>query len=217
MLKTDFFWTDAVQAEERLRGSFVLFGDKVALVQSISSNRGSPTASIRVYPDNRDEVVSLSDARFNRFRKALPIGWVNNSASKQAVFVSREPQRSRTHGMTRANTKVFHIRKGQMQSAADYTNFEYVATDPQYAKAIAGEFPPLELVLNKVRPNTTLAISSKLAVHRDTDGIRWLYVDADRVGLFTGSDTLLLLTAFAYVKEQLQEAVEFTVSNIKEF
>lgn len=217
MLKTEYFWTDAVQAEERLRGSYVLFGNKVALIQSISNNRGNPAASIRVYPDNKEEVVLLSDARFNRFRKALPIGWVNSSVSKQAVFISRAPQRSRTHGMTRSNTQVFHIRKGQFSNAQDYTNYEYVATDPQYVNAIAGEFPPLDLVLNKIRSGTTIAVSSKFAVHRDADGIRWLYIDTDRVGLFTGSDTLLLLSSFSYVKEQLQEAAAFTVSNIKEF
>jgi len=218
MLKTDFFWTDVAQAEERLRGSYIRFGDKAAFVDSIGSPRAGPTATVISYPDGKAENVLLSDARFNRFRVPLPIGWVNNQAYKRAFFLSRGPQRSRIHGMTRSNTIVMTIDKsGHLGGAGDYLSYEGIAKDPQYGAAIRNEYPPLLLVLDKIKNGTGVALSKDLCIHRDMSGIRWLFVGSDRVGLFTGADTLLLLSSFAYVKEQLQEAPEFTVNNLVEF
>jgi len=218
MLKTDFFWTDSVQAQERLAGSYIKFGDKVAYVEEVRNPRAGPTATIIVYPEGLTESVLLSDPRFGRFRTPLPIGWVNSQSNKRAFYVSRAPQRSRTHGMTRSNTTLSTIDKiGRLGGAGDYGSYDTIAKDPQYAAAIVGNYPPLSLVLDKLRNGTCVAISNKLCLFRDQEGIRWLFVDTDRVGLFTGADTLLLISSFSYLKEQLQEAPEFTVNNLVEF
>ncbi len=217
MLKTDFFWTDSAQAEERLRNSYVLFGDCVAYVERISSSRSAgPRADIRLYPENRHELVSLSDPRFGRFRTPLPIGWVNNMQYRRAYFVVRSPQRSRIHGMVDSNTMVYQVRNNGLVPS-DELRFSTLATDLMYKAAINNDYPPLDKVIDKIKQGTCIAFSKNMCINRDTDGIRWLFVGADRVGLFTGSDTLLLLSSFSYVKEQLAEAAEFTVNNIMEF
>ena len=218
MQKTPFFWTDAGQAEERLRGSFILFDNQAVLVEAIRGNRGeTPLATISIYPEGKRENISLADPRFNRFRIPLPQGWVNNLYHKRAFFVSRMPNRSRTHGMLRGNVRVATISKeGVMSGGGDYS-FETIVVDPQYKAAINGEYPPLALLLDKIRSGTCVAFSKDLCLFRDNDGIRWLFLGEDRVGLFSGTDTLLLLSAFSYVREQLIEAREFTVNNITEF
>jgi len=218
MLKTDFFWTDSVQAQERLAGSYIKFGDKVAYVEEVRNPRAGPTATIIVYPEGLTESIPLSDPRFGRFRTPLPIGWVNSQANKRAFYVSRAPQRSRIHGMTRSNVALYTVDKlARIGGAGDYASYDNLAKDPQYSAAIRKEYPPLSVVLDKLKNGTCIAVSNTLCLFRDSDGIRWLFVGTDRVGLFTGADTLLLLSSFSYVKEQLQEAPEFTVNNLVEF
>lgn len=218
MLKTDFFWTDAAQAEERLRGSYILHGDRAVYVERIANTRSAGLkAEVTSFPEGKAETLSLSDPLFHRFRKPLPNGWVNNLYAKRAFFLQRSPQRSRIHGMTSSSTTVFSILSDGRLRPSDDMRFDSVVRDQQFQAAIKNDYPSLELILDKLKIGTCIAFSNNMALFRDTDGIRWLYVGADKVGLFTGSDTLLLLSSFSYIKEQLVEAAEFTVKNIVEF
>lgn len=218
MLKTDFFWTDAAQAEERLRGSYILYGDSAVYVERIANSRSAGLkAEVTIFPEGKAGNISLSDPLFHRFRKPLPTGWVNNLYSKRAYFLQRSPQRSRVHGMTSGSTAVYTILSDGRMRPSDEMRFDVVVRDQQYQEAIRGDYPALELILDRLKIGTCIAFSNNMALFRDTDGVRWLYIGNDKVGLFTGSDTLLLLSSFSYVKEQLTEAAEFTVNNIVEF
>ena len=218
MLKTEFFWTDQQQADERLRGSYILHNDSVVHIQEIQSNRGNPRAVVLRYPGNTAEHILLSDPGFNRFRKPLPVGWVNHLGTKKAVFVERRPTRSRTHGFNENNTMVrsFMGRSMSLDASRDLRISE-VCRDPMYAAAIKGEFPPIDTVLTKILKLTAIAVAPDLCIQRDNDGLRWLYLNTDRVGLFVDNDTLLLMSAYSYAKEQIAENPAFKISNIKEF
>jgi hypothetical protein len=103
-----------------------------------------------------------------------------------------------------------------LEPSRDY-GFEIIAKDAQYAAAVKGSFPSIDEVLNKIKVKTAGAICSEMAIQRSADGIRWLYFNADKVGLFVDSDTLLLTTEYAYAKEQIMENPAFKISTIKEF
>lgn len=218
MSKTDFFWTDHAQATERLGGSYILHNDSAVHVLDILSNRGNPKAVVTRFPSNINEEILLSDKGFNRFRVPLPIGWVNNIQTKKAVFVERKPVRSRQHGFSRNNIVVYSFQGRRMElDTSREVSYDTVVKDPQYQAAIKNDYPPLDLVLNKIKEGTAVAFSLDMVVMRDYTGLRWLYLNTDRVGLFVDTDTFLILGKFSYVKEQLSENPLFTVSNIKEF
>ena len=62
-----------------------------------------------------------------------------------------------------------------------------------------------------------MAYGLHYAVIRDVDGIRWLYRDMDRVGLFFGADSLLLLSSKSFLREEIMADSAFTIGNIREF
>lgn len=219
MLKTEYFWTDRDQANERLAGSFVLYNDCPVYIHEIRSRRGDPSAITTKYPAGVAEEISLSDKGFHRFRVPLPIGWVNNTHTKQAYFLERRPIRSRQHGFSRNNILVKEIamHRGLALLPSGEISFETIAKDVQYQAAVTGNYPDIAEVLNRIRAGTTIAFCNTMAVGRDDLGLRWLYVEQDRVGLFVDNDTLLLIDRFSYLKEQIAETPAFKISNIKEF
>lgn len=214
--KSSFFWEDARQAQERLSGSFVLYGDNPVLIEEVSSG-AIPTANTIVYPTKERKVISLDDPKFHRFRVLPPVGWFNHSQQKSAFFADRRPVRRTLHGLSDNNVFVGYLRTGQ--SILKFNDFRYsrLAADVGYYEACREEFPALADALTHVRAETTLAVSPRLAVYRDADGLRWLYHNADRVGLFSGTDSLLLLSKYSFLKEELNESPAFTIENIKEF
>jgi len=218
LLKTDFFWTDRDQASERLSNTFILYEDKPVFIHEIRSNRGEPKAVLTVYPEGKGREIQLSDKGFGRFRTPLPIGWVNNLASRRACYLQRRPVRSRQHGFSRSNisTMTFLGHDMDFGASSDYS-FETIAKDAQYAAAVKGEFPSIDEVLNKIKVKTAVAICPEMAIKREANGIRWLYFNADKVGLFVDSDTLLLTSEYTYAKEQIMETPAFKISTIKEF
>lgn len=217
MLKTEYFWTDRDQANERLTGSFVIHDNSVVYIHEIRAGRAGPKAVVTRYPTATSTEIALSDPGFNRFRVPLPLGWVNNTRTKRACFLARRPVRSRTHGFNNNNINVASFGEEMRLIPDRDLNFTDVAKDSAYQSAITGKYPPLDLVLNKIRKSTAVSFCPEMCVARDKDGIRWLYFNTDCVGLFVDADTILLKEGYTYLKEQLTESPAFNVSNIKEF
>lgn len=215
----DFFWTDAVQAAERLVRSHVMYGENVAYVENVANAEKSgqaPIATIVLYPKGERQYKELSDEAFHKFRRLPPLGWVNTKRNKSGIFLARKPARTRTHGLCDTNVSVGSIQQGSKFQWSEQ-HFSQIAGDEGYTWSITGTFPLMADVLNHIRPGQTFAISSNYAIARDEGGVRWFYREHQRVGLFPGNDTLLLIDKFKFLREELTEDPLITISNIKDF
>lgn len=224
MIKTKFFWTDAAQAQDRLQSCTVMYGDHVVSVDSISStDTGVPTARCRKWPGGEKVSISLDDPQFNNFRVLPPMGWVNCERLGQAVLCERRLTRSRQHGLNDSNVSTGVVNpKGSIGNGSpimwrDFSSYSDVLQDPGYLDCINNVYPSLTEVFNVIQPQSTIAISRDFAVNQDEQGIRWLMKLKDRIGLFTGVDTLMLLRSFSYLREELVEDRFVTVNTIQEF
>lgn len=216
--RSPYFWEDAQQASERLTNTYVLHGDTPFFVQTVSPGDGeTPSAIGRAYPLEKSEIHNLDDPAFHRFRKLPPVGWVNCERYSEGLYLERRPIRSRVHGLNDNNVRVGFIPDQAVRLSFGDFSFESVVKDPAYAQCCVGEYPSLEETLSCIRSGTTIAISNKYAVKRDSEGLRWLYRLSERVGLFSGNASLLLANSSAYLREELVEDPAISVENIQEF
>lgn len=220
-ISTPFFWTDTQQAQERLEGSLVLYGREPVTLRNIREGEegGSPRVDVTYCATPRTPAVQkrLDSPKFNRFRSLPIIGWVN-SPTGQPVFLERRVIRARAHGLNDSNVTVFDLggKEYLIQPSRDFS-FRDIWTTSGFVDSVKGDFPSLEDVLVHIKEKTIIAYSRRYAVLRDTLGIRWLYRNTERIGLFTGNDTLLLLQSTSFYKEEIMEDPLFTLNNIKEF
>ncbi len=222
---SDFFWTDLSQASDRLSGCYIPYKDGVVYVRDVQQVPAtfpnlppSPVAVVDMFPPapNRQRTeIPLDDPGFFRFRKTLPKGWVNSHDKKNALYVSRTANRTTKHGFTTSNTKVGYLDNGRLYFN-DY-NITVVAPDEGYKQALNKDFPTLKETLECIRKSSVIAINDKAAVAMDAEQFRWLFFGRNKVGVFTGADSLLLMNKYAYLKEELYEMREMAISTIKEF
>jgi hypothetical protein len=223
MTATDYFWTSIEQAIERLRGTVVIYDGKPVYVSAIEPNDGgSSTPKALIHDcDDPDQKISrkiLSSAKFEKFRVLPNLGWVNLHGRRDAVFVYRRTTASRLHGLAGVNTYVeaFDRRNG-LSLSLQIVSFDTVYTDKGFTESHQNNFPNLNEILVSIREDTAIAYSRIFCVSRDNVGIRWLYKNKDRVGLFVGNDTLNIFTKFAFLREEIMADPSFTVNNIREF
>lgn len=225
MSKTDYFWTDVVQASERLISSFVLYDGKPYYVRDIENHSdGCPRAQLRCCETGEDTRKKLNSPLFKKFRELPLQGWYNSSsgyAKGKAVFIARRVVSTRTHGLSSTNVRLHTCRFDQ-----GFVNPTYglecridqlMMPDAGWGKAHRGEYPSLEATLAKIVKGTAVAISNKWCIARDEDGVRWLLHKQDRVGIFTGADTLMLFESYAYLREEMMADTCLTVNTIREF
>jgi hypothetical protein len=79
------------------------------------------------------------------------------------------------------------------------------------------KFPSLEKILANIKPGTSIAFSPLFCVVRAGDGLRWMYRETERIGIFTGVDTLNLISKYAYLREEIMNDDLFTLNNLREF
>ena len=212
------FWHDAGQAEQRLRGSYVMYDDKVVLIERINGGeRDDISARIKAFPSEVRSDVLLSNPKFKRFRTLPPTGWVNcDSYVSSAVYLDRRPLRQQLHGLTDTSVSAGVV-IGKELRFRDHMSFTSVVRDPGYTDTIKGNYPSLEQVLQVIQPRSTIAFSKKLAVSMDTDGIRWLFRNKKTIGLFPSIDQFMLLKSATFCKEELAEDASFTINRMMEF
>lgn len=217
-MSKDMFWEDQVQAEERLSGTYLLHGDDVVHVRAIQGmDDGQVGAHVTRMKDKKVELIPLSDPKFHRFRRLPPIGWVNNQEHQEGVFAMRRPVRARRHGLSDENVSVGRIERGGYQLRYDKYRYSFITADKGYDQACKDDYPALTDVLAHIREGSTMAVSAKYATVCDENNLSWLYRDDQRVGLFAGKDSLLLMGKHAYLREELTESPVITVENIREF
>ena len=221
MVKTDFFWTDTDQAIERLCSSVVLYDDKPVYVVEITRGEDTPKGVIYFCADPEQKLVKklLNSPKFSRFRELPKLGWCNLSYS-QAVFLNRRVSVGRSHGLTAGNITVYEARHTDDSSSVSVSqrfSFDNVMNDQGFVECHEGVYPKLSDVLINIRENSTIAYSRTFAVLRDYQGLRWLYRGLEKVGLFSGADTLNLLQKYNYLREEITADKAFTLATIREF
>lgn len=228
--KTGYFWTDIEQAQTRLIGCVVLYDGQPVYIDNVTNvaDDDIPRAHIRVLPckeqDGSNSRKMLNSPKFNKFRKMPNLGWMNVSSGAGAVFLARQTHRATKHGLTVGNVLITSTPRRAAGDTNDMTalvsgayNFSSVMFDKGFVDAHNGQFPSLESVLARIEEGSSIAFSRKYCVIRDYDGIRWLFRDTTRVGIFTGVDTLNLLSRHAYLREEVMDEPAFTVNTITEF
>ena len=215
-----YFWTDYQQAQERLEGSVLLYEGQPVYVRNVRENEdGIPRADVSPCTDTKNPSQKRLDSpKFNRFRVLPEIGWVNGD-TVPTVFLERRTQRCRTHGLCDSNVTVFENYAGNeydIVSSRD-RSFRNIWPTPEFTDSVLDVFPSLEEILINIKEKSIIAYSRKCAVLRDSLGLRWLYRNRTRIGLFTGTDTLMLFSSTSYHREEIMEDPKFTMSHIKEF
>lgn len=212
------FWTDPVQAQERLANSTILYGEQPFFVERVIPAKGKDHYLLSgvLYPEAKQMAIKLDDERLHKYRRLPPLGWSNCLFDRKALFLDRVPRRSRQHGLNGDNVSISSIaQNGSVSRGGVY--FDDVIRDKGYFLSCIGDFPSLEETLQALKAHSSLAISKDFAVYRDRDGLRWLYRKVDRIGLFSGIETLLLFGKFSFLKEELHENTTITVKDIREF
>jgi hypothetical protein len=216
-MRNDAFWEDSQQASERLTGSVVLYGTSPALVERILPSRDEQIfADVRIFPVGATTRLNLADPLFHHFRNLPRLGWSNNISQGRALYLERRVVRTTRHGFTGENTTVLAVDRSGETFSRDI-RLESFVSDPGFSDANNGVFPSLADTLTNIRIGDTIAISNNLAVFRDNNGIRWLYKDTSKVGLFTDNSSILLMSRFSFLKEELIEAPTLPIENISEF
>jgi len=230
MSKADMFWTDVGQARERIAYSVVNYDGIPVYIDAVfdegetASNKAQ--ASIRNCDKERQtKVVDLDDPKFKKYRDLPVLGWMNAYRDGgKAVLVARRPVRARQHGLSRANTYVFGFapREGgnrdffsSLQPFGD-GSFDTYMYDNGFKEMNSGLYPSLVSILTAIEEKSAIAFSSHFCVMCDDVDIRWLLRGKERVGIFGGDNTLLLLKKFAYLREEIMDEPRFTIDQIRE-
>ena len=232
MPKSEIFWTDLDQAAARLTSSLIVYDGRPVYVDSVTSGVGLddhpeiPRANIRECGAKGVRATTtrklLNSPKFSRFRDLPKVGWTNLVANpgQSPILITRRPAAgSRTHGLAGNNTRVstFAVIGDSVSiNHGDYNIFHFI-NDEGFVDAHVGNYPTLVAILTNIQENSGIAYSREYCVYRDNVGIRWLYKEKNKVGIFTGVDTLNLFQKFSYLREEIMDDPAFTLNNIREF
>ncbi len=226
---SDFFWENAEQTRERLSESIVLYDNVPAFVTSVQDHEdGVPRLELIMCDKPKDFVRKIANSpKFKRYRELPSIGWMNvmgdhrtsTKLESTAALVERRNMVARTHGLCDGNTSVTIpvIDNNSVHFTALGNGLRGIMFDSGFSAMHAGEYPSLQQILINIVPVSSIAYSRVFCVLRDDAGLRWLYRYRERVGIFTGSDSLNLLTKYVYLREEIMADPAFTLNTIREF
>lgn len=222
----DMFWTDMTQAVERVQGSWVMYDGEPVFISRVYEDGG--VVKCHIHPPGNEEGIQkrMDSPKFRRFRELPELGWMNSELKGKGliapVLLSRVVVTTRTHGLNNNNLQTLQLYFGngnELPPHAANTGVYSIGSlqrDTGFTSMQAGKYPSLMSVLEKILPGTSLAYSLHYCITKDALGIRWLFRDAVRVGLFSNNDTLNLLPKHAYLREEIMSDSKFTLNNIRE-
>lgn len=217
MPNSNAFWTDDVQAQERLTNTLVVYDDSVVYVENVQDK----FVNIRPVENFRTiNKVLLEDPKWHQFRKLPPLGWLNVDVSRQydryvgAVYVRRVALRSRLHGFCNNNTQVY-VFDGIGLTAATDINARMVYACGFYKDP--NQYPPFEDAFLALKDGGAIAISPKFAICKDTRGLCWLYRKDQQVMLIPDTKTGYLLKSSRFYLEDIEASKDILPLEIKEF
>lgn len=214
------FWTDTVQASERLVGTVVCYDKKPVYVNRVESRSAQILRlSPGYYIDY--ENIPLSDKKWNDFRDLPKLGWFNFVTRDKVVpyFIERKAVNSRNHGLTASNTNVFVLNPDGLVRDRYAALSDFLRNEGYHETMNSEEsFPNLsEILMSLDETPGGVAFSSKFCVVVTSEGMKWLFRRNRRIGFFTGTDSLNLFPKNGYFKEELQSCPTFDISNVREF
>lgn len=232
MNKEDMFWTDHTQARERVGGTVVLYDGSPVYIDSISEPMDEADGIVRAHirtcdPDRTASRKRLDSPKFKRFRELPTLGWLNAADPLTgALFMYRRSVRTRSHGLSRANVNVlgFPSRAAGLQpggyvaslQAFGENSFDKYMYDRGFKDMHLGQYPSLGSILSAVQECSAIAFTNRFCVVNDDLGVRWLFRDRNRVGIFGGENSLFLLKKFIYLREEIMAEPRFTIDQIRE-
>lgn len=218
------FWTDVNQAQERLTNTAVNYDGKPAIIEEVYTDRnGEPKATALLASTKNRVRLSLSDEKWNNFRDLPRLGWFNYVSAERGsinpMFIERRAVNARTHGLTTNNTNTYSTNALGLEKDRYNHLFEYLRNDGYLETADSEEsFPKLSAVLMSLDESPGgVAFSRKFCVIVTEEGVKWLFRKTNRIGFFTGTDSLNLFPKNGFYKEELQACPNFDIANVKEF
>lgn len=226
--RAEMFWTDIDQARERVQNTVVLYDGDPHWIDVINSGRdypdGIPKVNLRTCdPDRTVKQVNIDDPKFSKFRELPRLGWLNHSNPLHgASFLYRVSRRTRVHGLSRQNVNAVMFPRKSLGgfsgnlSAAGEGYFDEIMYNTGFKEMHHGMYPSLKSVLNAIGDSSSIAFSNTFCVVCDEQNIKWLYRNRDKIGIFSGDDTLFLLRKYIYLREEIMDEERFTCNQIRE-
>lgn len=211
MAKTSFFFADLEQASMRLSGSCILFEGEPYWVYDVrETSDGIPKARMYKCPVNISELNStriekkLDDKGFGKFQPINP-GLVNffegcpftGRVSYHASFLDRVPVRRTKQGLARENTQVLNPK--------DAVDFRGLVSSQAFCDMVANKYPEYDVAVNSLVPDSSIAVTRSYAIGLSSNGLPKIRKYNESVGLFRGTDEILLYPKFSYLREELIE------------
>jgi len=213
------FWTDDVQAKERLLESYIMKQNEIVRVVGVEDSKIYYSRA----KDGLRDRLSMGDASWGKFRNLPPLGWINvtlkeSNGSKRvcATYLRRNSVRSRTHGIHSSNTIVYDFltsadgtvsKSGVLNIHKVFENGSYGDEEP---------FPSFRDAFPLLNVKGSIALSSKFALFKDSKGLVTLYRKRKPVGLVPNIDSLLLFADSNYYREDIQDNHRILPLQIKE-
>lgn len=220
----DIFWTDTTQARERLNNTVVMYDGKPVIVLDVLDGGDFADRIPRAYIQYCDPALAgepqrkkLNSPKFNKFRDIPPLGWLN-CPKNGAMFLERKATRSRLHGLCESNVTcwTFHS-EGSYELYRYEGGWKRTYPTTAFIESCNDVFPSLEEILLVIKENSSIAFSRKFAVYRDDLGLRWLYRNEQRIGLFPNAKSLCLISKFKFYREEIMAEPKFTLDSIQEY
>lgn len=217
-MTTKSFWTDDIQAGERLVGCLVLHDDDVLYVDEIRAGNAVCREAEDLNNFDKQKRISLSSKGWNDFRILPALGWRNitvnllgGTTKSGAMYVKRVAQRTRSHGLNRNNTIVYDFFAGEFSksrySVESCFNKRYKENQKNMPRFI-GAFEALT-------KNSSAALSPKWALFRDGDGLTWLYRKTKRVAIVLNNNSVSFLPGSDFYTQDAQSDPVFQNLEIK--
>lgn len=216
------FWTDINQASERLVGSIVNWNGEPVYIESVFANtKGQPVASCITEDDTK--IIELSDEGWNNFRDLPVLGWFNLVSERKntvsPIYLERRAVRARIHGLSYNNTKIYRASDQGIENIRD-TDLRYYFRNPGYKETMkdVSNYPKVSTILMALSSTPSgVSFSRNFCVIVTEEGMKWLYRKTNRIGFFTGTDSLNLFPRHGFYKEELQACPSFDITKIQEF
>lgn len=219
----DIFWTDTTQARERLANTVVMYDGEPVIILDILNGDDFDDRVPRAYMNYCSKLADtpqrkrLDSPKFNKFRDLPPLGFLN-CPKYGAVLLERRAARSRLHGLCDTNVACWFFSKehGYEMRRMD-GGWKRYYTSEGFIESCKDVFPTLEEVLLNIKEVSSIAFSRKFAVYRDELGLRWLYRNEQRIGLFPNAKSLCLISKFKFYREEIMAEPKFTLDSIQEY
>lgn len=212
------FWTDDVQAQERLLESYIMKQNEIVRVTGVED--GNIYYS-RATDGHRDR-LSMRDPAWGKFRNLPSLGWINVTFSTNrgkkvcAAYLRRNSVRGRSHGINNSNTLVYDFlrdndgtisKSGVLNIARVFELGSYGDEEP---------FPAFQQVYPLLLNKSSIALSSKFALFKSDKGLVTLYRKRKAIGLVPDISTLLLFADSTYFREDIQDHRKILPFQVKE-